>query len=138
MRLVQIEGLKSHKAAARARGRYAPKCQSCGACCSFYAWQPMRMPAPRRPLAGDPAYTFQSKTVTRYVWPDGTAETFRENIHWMRREKVDGWWRCTALRGTLGKAVSCGVYRQRPPACRDFDPGSPMCQAIREWAGIDD
>ena len=136
MRLVQIEGLRSHTATRRAREKYARECQSCGACCAYDAGRPMRMPVHRGPLAGDPAYTFRAKTATRYVWPDGSTRTFWENLYWLRRRKVDGGWRCVALRGTLGEAVSCGVYRRRPPACREFEPGSPMCREIREWAGL--
>ncbi len=28
--------------------------------------------------------------------------------------------RCVALKGTIGVAVSCAIYEQRPSPCRDF------------------
>jgi Fe-S-cluster containining protein len=39
--------------------------------------------------------------------------------------------RCAALRGTLGRRVSCEVYAFRPRACRRVEPGSPRCHQYR-------
>lgn len=39
---------------------------------------------------------------------------------------------CVALRGRLARAVSCGVYAQRPDACRNaIQPGDKDCKSIR-------
>lgn len=45
---------------------------------------------------------------------------------------------CAALRGTVGKRVSCGIYASRPEACADFRPGGPACLWARGQAGIED
>jgi Fe-S-cluster containining protein len=42
--------------------------------------------------------------------------------------------RCIALRGTLGKRVSCGIYRERPTPCRRVQPGDALC--LRYRAGV--
>jgi len=45
--------------------------------------------------------------------------------------------RCVALRGEVGKQVSCAIYERRPSPCREFDllheDGSPnpRCQRLR-------
>lgn len=38
---------------------------------------------------------------------------------------------CVALKGTLGKDVSCDVYAQRPEFCRTFEKGSADCLTRR-------
>jgi len=47
---------------------------------------------------------------------------------------------CVALRGSLRHAVSCGVYRKRPEACRTAAvPGDEACLQVRrmfEEAGL--
>jgi Fe-S-cluster containining protein len=44
--------------------------------------------------------------------------------------------RCAALRGTLGRRVSCAIYDFRPRACRRLDPGTPRCLQYRRERGI--
>lgn len=49
------------------------------------------------------------------------------------RQLDDGW--CAALdRGTF----RCGIYEQRPQACRDFATGSRECRTERRENGIPD
>ena len=43
---------------------------------------------------------------------------------------------CVVLRGTVGKRVACGMYGQRPYACRVFEPGCKSCLRAREEAGV--
>ena len=38
---------------------------------------------------------------------------------------------CVALRGTVGRRVSCGIYDRRPDACRCFSPGGAACLEAR-------
>jgi len=44
--------------------------------------------------------------------------------------------RCAALTGTLGKAVSCGIYEWRPSPCREFEQGSSSCAQARRRHGL--
>jgi Fe-S-cluster containining protein len=39
--------------------------------------------------------------------------------------------RCAALRGTIGREVSCAIYPRRPEVCRAFEPGSADCRELR-------
>ncbi len=41
--------------------------------------------------------------------------------------------RCVALRGSIGKQVSCTIYENRPKVCRKaLRPGDSQCLAVRE------
>jgi len=44
--------------------------------------------------------------------------------------------RCTALQGSVGSAVSCGIYHQRPSPCRAFEEGSDACHRARSRHGL--
>jgi len=45
--------------------------------------------------------------------------------------------RCVALKGEVGKQVTCSIYSQRPSPCREFDvfeedgSANPRCAALR-------
>ncbi|MGK3981239.1 YkgJ family cysteine cluster protein [Sorangium sp. So ce118] len=43
---------------------------------------------------------------------------------------------CVALRGSVGKRVSCAIYESRPTLCRRFERGSKACREAREYAGL--
>lgn len=46
--------------------------------------------------------------------------------------------RCAALRGSVGFAVHCSVYENRPAICRvALMPGDEACLDIRRAAGLD-
>lgn len=45
------------------------------------------------------------------------------------RMLADG--RCAALRGALGRQVSCAIYHQRPKPCRTVQPGDGDCLRAR-------
>lgn len=40
--------------------------------------------------------------------------------------------RCIALDGDVGKRVTCSVYDIRPSACRNFEPGTAVCDYARK------
>lgn len=44
--------------------------------------------------------------------------------------------RCTALTGACGVESICGIYEQRPGACRDFEMGSERCAQARTRHGL--
>jgi Fe-S-cluster containining protein len=44
--------------------------------------------------------------------------------------------RCCALRGSIGEAVICVIYDERPGPCREFEAGSPACLRARSRHGI--
>ena len=43
---------------------------------------------------------------------------------------------CVALRGAIGRRVSCAIYTRRPDECRRFEAGTPECLAARRQAGL--
>jgi Fe-S-cluster containining protein len=43
---------------------------------------------------------------------------------------------CVALRGTVGKRVSCSIYERRPHACRIFEKGGPACLETLRQIGV--
>ncbi|MDT8991052.1 YkgJ family cysteine cluster protein [Curvibacter sp. APW13] len=44
--------------------------------------------------------------------------------------------RCIALGGTVGQAVDCAIYTQRPSPCREFTEGSEACARARAHHGM--
>lgn len=44
--------------------------------------------------------------------------------------------RCLALKGGLGKRVSCGIYHARPSPCRTVQAGDELCLRYREEHGL--
>lgn len=44
--------------------------------------------------------------------------------------------RCLALCGTIGQAVRCVIYDERPDPCREFEAGSPACLRARRRHGL--
>ena len=44
--------------------------------------------------------------------------------------------RCLALRGALGRSVSCAIYHQRPTPCRRVQPGDSLCLRYRREHGL--
>ena len=43
---------------------------------------------------------------------------------------------CIALSGTIGVAVKCRIYEDRPRVCREFTPGCDLCLDVRARDGI--
>ncbi|HWB74430.1 MAG TPA: YkgJ family cysteine cluster protein [Nannocystaceae bacterium] len=101
-------------------------CMRCGACCRNPAenreegsveWVEV---APSEPLAGKPAH---AKLLVAN--DDGV----------LHLRLVDGG-RCIALRGAIGKKVSCSIYSLRPRGCRRVEAGDRSCLRYRAEAGL--
>jgi hypothetical protein len=43
---------------------------------------------------------------------------------------------CLSLKGKVGLHVTCTIYRQRPPECRNYMPGSQGCLDSRKAMGV--
>jgi Fe-S-cluster containining protein len=96
-------------------------CRVCGACCA--------------PEFDSPFYvTIRARDRERLEprWRD--RNTARESL----LTRLDGAGRCVcvALRGTVGRRVSCAIYERRPDECRRFEAGSAECDKARAQAGI--
>lgn len=102
-------------------------CQACGACCvnlpsnraeGFTSWVEI--------ADGDRILT-KRDLVKKYVVrdADGLAHL---------RLASDG--RCLALRGALGRDVSCTIYRDRPTPCRAVQAGDALCLRYRAEHGM--
>ena len=102
-------------------------CQSCGACCTLYKVAVLNSEIDAQIGGGVPVdLTVPLKSGKRLM--KGT-ETFRK--------------RCVALTGTPGSEVACGIYEQRPLACRSFSAswdsqngGNPLCDRARALYGM--
>lgn len=101
-------------------------CLSCGACCITY-----RVTLPRSELDSVPGGKVPAALTEPY-----TATTA------CMREQADTPGRCIALEGSVGTAVSCSIYAQRPDACREFAPltlfgrGDAACNEARRRCGL--
>ena len=104
----------------------ASPCQSCGACCATYR------------------VTFHAGELDEF--PGGTVpSSFAEGItSAMACMKGTGQSpsRCKALRGDIGREVSCAIYEFRPSPCREFAPlaavgrGDEACNDARRRHGL--
>ncbi len=80
-------------------------CLSCGACCAAFR------------------VTFDASELESEGGsvPDGVADPETSTLYRMRGTDYARP-RCVALVGEIGKAVHCGLYRERPNPCREFAP----------------
>lgn len=84
-------------------------CRKCGACCSFkWSWPVLRRD--RSDAVGIPS------------------GMLLPNLLLLRSCRG----RCVALHGTVGLAVACSIYENRPQACKRFVPGGMLCLEARE------
>lgn len=98
-------------------------CLTCGACCAHYRVS---------------LHWLEAETLGT---PDELTEAFGPNRLVMR-----GTWqpqpRCVALQGEVGRQAHCGIYAQRPSACREviaaWEDGqpSPQCDRARQAHGM--
>lgn len=99
-----------------------PDCQTCGACCAFYTCVAVE----------------DTDTVPRsHYWKIGERAGAPVPIarRQLRRDPVTN--NCVGLVGEIGKVVRCGIYRNRPAACRNFEAGSDQCRAARRAFGLE-
>ena len=90
----------------------AGSCQQCGACCA----------------------AFRVSFYWAEVQPPGVPHHFTERIspHINCMAGTNGGApRCIALDGSVGAAVNCTVYTQRPSPCREVQPGDEKCKSAR-------
>jgi hypothetical protein len=52
-----------------------------------------------------------------------------------RHLRLDPGGRCRALRGRIGRHVSCTIYGLRPRGCRLIEPGDARCRQYRRERG---
>ena len=101
-------------------------CRSCGACCAAFVVAFYWAEADDGTPGGVPA----GLTVRLDPWRRAMRGTAGREA------------RCVALRGTVGKRVTCQVYARRPSPCRQFapsgDPGgaNPRCDRVRALFGL--
>lgn len=102
-------------------------CRTCGACCvnlpsnraeGFTSWVEIedgdRILA-RRDLVRKLVVYDESRVPHLRLAPDG---------------------RCLALRGGLGREVSCAIYHDRPSPCRRVQAGDALCRRYRHEHGL--
>ena len=103
-------------------------CRACGACCvnlpsnrdeGFVSWVEVE-PEDRILTRAD--------LVKKLVVLDG------DGVPHLRLS-ADG--RCMALRGALGRDVSCGIYSDRPSPCRRVQAGDALCKRYRHEHSLD-
>jgi Fe-S-cluster containining protein len=101
-------------------------CQRCGACCvnppsnreeGFIYWVEV----------GDGDEILERPELRKHVVRDA------EGVPHLRILD-DG--RCHALRGALGRDVSCTIYHHRPTPCRTVQPGDALCLRYRAEHGV--
>lgn len=93
-------------------------CRQCGACCVADFWNNGKT-EPFVELTYDEIESLTRlwrKRLTHFHLP--IIQTDNEN-------------RCQALRGTVGKRVSCRIYDRRPASCSEFEPGGETCRDAR-------
>lgn len=92
-------------------------CLNCGACCAAFR--------------------------VSFYWGEAAACGLPEKL----TEKLNPWMscmvgtnqnspHCRALQGTIGTAVRCTVYAERPSPCREVHPGDEKCNRARARHGM--
>jgi len=101
-----------------------PECKTCGACCTG--------------KDGDfvPVGTLDKRRLpTKYIKKLQKLNDPETPLLLGMKRFGDGQ-ACVALKGTLGKEVSCDIYAQRPEHCRTFERGGDACKARRAEAFV--
>jgi hypothetical protein len=105
-------------------------CQRCGACCAnlpqnqaqgFIDWVEIDDEAP---------LLRRVDLVRKLVRYDA------DGVPHLRLVAAGGAAVCAALRGALGRRVSCAIYAQRPKPCRTVQPGDGSCLEARREHGM--
>lgn len=96
-------------------------CRSCGACC-----------APER---DDALYVGVTPEDILRMTPRWRAQHVAHGAILTRLDPI-GRCVCVALRGAVGRKVSCSIYERRPEECRRLEAGSRECLKARRQAGL--
>jgi len=102
-------------------------CRKCGACCSpqVYGYSMREQTNGYVQLLGLDLNLLSDEYLRRHV------RNAKKDLRLACKKNHNGCV-CVALRGTVGKRVSCGIYARRPHACRIFEKGSENCLATIE------
>lgn len=95
-------------------------CMSCGACCGFFR-----------------VSFYWGEVEGEYRVPEALVEPlppFRGCMQGTNQAQP----RCVALTGTIGEAVSCSIYPNRPSPCREFEAADAegACNRARAAYGL--
>lgn len=99
-----------------------PECKSCGACCVGHTSDGDFVPV----TALD-----RKRLPTKYVKKLQAIEPVEDGPYAFGLKRFGDHEACIALKGTLGKAITCDVYATRPEFCRQFERGSDECRDRR-------
>jgi Fe-S-cluster containining protein len=103
-------------------------CMECGACCCN--------PNENR-AEGFVDYVEVDRRAPLWKKPELVRRLVVYNAAGIPHLKLDADGRCAALRGAVGRKVSCSIYDQRPLGCRKVEAGSARCLQYRHERGVD-
>ena len=103
-------------------------CRRCGACCTNPDENAREGRFDYVPVEARARLLSRRDLLRKYVAQDAAGAPHL-------RLTADG--RCSALRGALGRRVSCAIYALRPKACRRVQPGDGDCLRARAERNID-
>lgn len=99
-------------------------CTSCGACCG-----------PSEAQLGWPDVTPEEVAkVRKGMDPKQAASLLTTEpgfLAFVCTMNKQGYVTCPFLNGRIGESVSCGIYKDRPAVCREFEAGSKECREFR-------
>jgi Fe-S-cluster containining protein len=104
---------------ASAMSASASECQRCGACCAAYRVD----------------FSVHERDDHGGRVPSGLVVEVNDTLARMRGTDHTPP-RCSALGGTIGRAVACGIYEWRPNPCHELQAGSDACARARARHGL--
>ena len=103
-------------------------CRACGACCINPDENRAEGVVDWVEVADDEALLDDERLARRHVVTNADGE---------RHLRLDPDGRCLALRGRLGRHVTCTIYALRPYGCRLIQPGDARGLQYRRERGLD-
>ena len=106
-------------------------CKTCGACCV---------------MQGDddeydyfiPLYKVDVRRLpTKYRKKVNKSEEPNDAPYELPMKRLNGHVGCVALKGRVGKSITCAVYSRRPDYCRNYEKGSAACLEARRLLNIE-